>query len=204
AAGQGQKHLFAHDIVQLKAALLIIADFGLIGTNGMLARRGIHRLRPEDQIEFAAQGRRNRLNAAGAELGKVSMPVRAQPNVGHLLLVTAVLDDQVCPPANRERPHLGHVRSIVQRARGNGFIEEERLFLKLKRGNQHNLRVGLRSQEINGEGRQTMRLSDRGYSEANSCSCETSGGSLYSRNLSPVKTPSMVPAPPIFDSYQSR
>jgi hypothetical protein len=56
AAGQGEKHLFAHDILKRKTALFIIADFGLVRGNGSLAGVGVGGLRAEDQVEAAASG----------------------------------------------------------------------------------------------------------------------------------------------------
>lgn len=149
-AGQGQKHLLAHDIVQLKAALFIIADFRLVGTNCVLPGVGVHGVGPEDQVESAFEGGRDRLHTAGAELGEVAMPVRPQADVGYVLLVATVLDNQVGAAGGGQRPGLGDVRGVVQHAGRDGFVEDERFSFEIERGNQHKLSVGGYEQEING------------------------------------------------------
>ena len=69
-AGQGEKHLFAHDILKGKTALFIIPDFGLIRGNSIAPGFGVGSLGTEDQVEAALDGVADRLNAPGAEDSK--------------------------------------------------------------------------------------------------------------------------------------
>ena len=57
-AGQGEKHLFAHDILKRKTALFIIPDFGLVEGNCSLAGFGVGGLGAEDEVEIAVSGMR--------------------------------------------------------------------------------------------------------------------------------------------------
>ena len=53
--GQGEKHLFAHDILKRETALFIVTDFGLVGRDGTLAWVGVCGLRTEDEVEVAGE-----------------------------------------------------------------------------------------------------------------------------------------------------
>ena len=62
-----------------------------------------------------------------------------------------MLHEQLRLPLHRQRPHLFQIRSILQYARGNGFIDLKGFINKLERSNQHLLRVA-------GRGRRSTAL----------------------------------------------
>ena len=100
AAGQGEKHLFTHNIFKRETALLIIADFGLILRNRPLAGVGVGGLRSEDEVEAASEGGGDGFDAASAEEFEVALVGGAQADVGDLLPVAAVFDDEVGAPGD--------------------------------------------------------------------------------------------------------
>ncbi len=127
AGGQGEKHLFAHNIFKRETALLIVADFGLIVRNGPFTGVGVGGLRAEDEVELAGERGGDRLDTAGAEEFEVAMVRSAQADVGDLFAMAAVLDDEVGAASDGKRAGLRDVGGVVQRAHGDGFVEEERL-----------------------------------------------------------------------------
>ena len=106
----------------------------------------------------AAEGEDRRghgLDATGAEQLEVAVVGRAQADVGDMLAVAAMLDDEIGAAGDGQRTNLGNIRGIVERAGRDGFIEQERFFFELERGDDHALRVGrcrLRVNGRNGEG----------------------------------------------------
>jgi hypothetical protein len=152
AAGQGEKHLFAHDIFKRETALFIIADFGLVEGNGALAGLCVCGLGAEDEVEVAGERGGDGFDAAGAEEFEVALVGGAQADVGDLLAVTAVFDDEVGAAGDGERADLGDVGGVVERAGKDGFREEEGLFFELEGGDEHTLRVGGWGVEVNGRG----------------------------------------------------
>ncbi len=140
AAGQGEKHLFAHDILKRETALFIIADFGLVEGNCALAGVGVGGLRAEDEVEVAGERGGDGLDAAGAEQLKVALVGGAQADVGDLLAVAAVFDDEVGAAGDRQRADLGDVGGVVERAGRDGFGEEERLLFELEGSDEHDIK----------------------------------------------------------------
>jgi hypothetical protein len=131
AGGQGEKHLFAHDILKRETTFIIITDFGLVWGDGALAGLCIGGLGAKDEVELSADRSGNRLDTSRAEQFKVSMVGSADANVGDVLAVTAVLDDEVGAPDDGQRANLRDVWGVVERAGGDRFVEEERPVFEL-------------------------------------------------------------------------
>jgi len=113
AAGQGEEHLFAHDILKGEAALFIIADFGLIGGDGALAGVSVGGLGAEDEVEGAGEGGGDGFDAAGAEEFEVAFVGGAEADVGDLLAVAAVFEDEVGAAGDGEGADLLDVGGVV-------------------------------------------------------------------------------------------
>jgi hypothetical protein len=64
----------------------------------------------------------------------------AEADVRDLLVVTTVLDDEVCAANNGQRTSLGDIGSVIERACGDGFVDEERLFFELERSDEHEVK----------------------------------------------------------------
>jgi hypothetical protein len=92
----------------------------------------------------AAEGEDRRghgLDATGAEQLEVAVVGRAQADVGDMLAVAAMLDDEIGAAGDGQRTNLGNIRGIVERAGRDGFIEQERFFFELKGSDEHAVNV---------------------------------------------------------------
>ena len=118
---QGEEHLFAHDIFKGKSALFIVPDFGLVEGNCAFAGLGVGGLGAEDEVEVAAERGADGLDAAGAEELEVAGEGGADADVGDLLVVAAVFDDEVGAAGDGEGADLGDVGER-SRARRRGWI----------------------------------------------------------------------------------
>jgi hypothetical protein len=140
AGGQGEKHLFAHDILKRETTFIIITDFGLVWGDGALAGLCIGGLGAKDEVELSADRSGNRLDTSRAEQFKVSMVGSTDANVGDLLAVSAVLDDEVGAPDDGQRANLRDVWGVVERAGGDRFVEEERPVFELEGSDEHEVK----------------------------------------------------------------
>jgi hypothetical protein len=120
-----------HDILKRETTFIIITDFGLVWGDGALAGLCIGGLGAKDEVELSADRSGNRLDTSRAEQFKVSMVGSADANVGDVLAVTAVLDDEVGAPDDGQRANLRDVWGVVERAGGDRFVEEERPVFEL-------------------------------------------------------------------------
>ena len=137
AAGQGEKHLFPHDVFKRKTALFIIADFSLICGDRSLPGIGVGPCRAKDEVEVAFDGSMDRFETPGAELVEIPLVGGAEADVGDLVVVAAVLDDEVGAAGDGHGADLGDVWGVFERTGGDGFVEEERFLLELERGDEH-------------------------------------------------------------------
>jgi len=140
AGGQGEKHLFAHDIFKRETALLIVTDFGLVGCDGALAGVCVGGLGTEDEVEVAGELRGDRLDAARAEQLEAAVVGGAQANVWDLLAVAAALYDEVGAAGDGQRACLVNVGGVVQRAGGDRLVEEERFLFELEGSDEHEVK----------------------------------------------------------------
>jgi hypothetical protein len=140
AGGQGEKHLFAHDILKRETALFIVPDFGLVGGDGALTGIGVDGLWTEDEVELSGERRVDRFDAARAEEFEVAVVGRAQADVCNLLAVASVLDNEVGAADDGQRARLMDVGCVVEHALGDGFVEEERLDFELKGSDEHEVK----------------------------------------------------------------
>jgi len=140
AGGQGEKHLFAHDILKRETTFIIITDFGLVWGDGALTGLCVGGLGAKDEVELSADRSGNRLDTSRAEQFKVSMVGSTDANVGDLFAVTAVLDDEVGAPDDGQRANLREVWGVVERAGGDRFVEEERPVFELEGSDEHEVK----------------------------------------------------------------
>jgi hypothetical protein len=141
ARGQGEQHLFAHDILKRQTTLFIIPDFRLIEGNGALAGLGVCVLGAEDEVELAAEGGGDGLHAAGAEQFERAAEGGAKANVGDLLAMAAILDEEVGAAGDGNGADLGDVGGVVERAGGDGLGEDQGLSFELEGGDEHVVKV---------------------------------------------------------------
>ena len=140
AGGQGEKHLFAHDILKRETTFIIITDFGLVWGDGALTGLCVGGLGAKDEVELSAYRSGNRLDTSRAEQLEVSMVGSTDANVGDLLAVSAVLDDEVGAPDDGQRANLRDVWGVVERAGGDRFVEAERLVFELEGSDEHEVK----------------------------------------------------------------
>jgi hypothetical protein len=140
SGGQGEKHLFAHDILKRETTFIIITDFGLVWGDGALSGLGVGCLGAKDEVELATDRSGNRLDTARAEHLEVSMIGSADANVGDLFAVTAVLDDEVGTANDGQRANLRDVCGVIKRTGGDRFVEEERLVFELEGSDEHEVK----------------------------------------------------------------
>jgi hypothetical protein len=79
----------------------------------------------------------DRFKAPGTELVEFALIRSTQSDVLHLLVMTAVLYNEVGAPSDGQRAHLRDVRGVLKHAGRDGFIEEERFFLELQGSDEH-------------------------------------------------------------------
>lgn len=64
-----------------------------------------------------------------------------QPDVVHMRIGAAMLDQKIGHAFDRQRTHLPNVGGIVQHTGSNRLIELKRLINELEGGNQHKVKV---------------------------------------------------------------
>jgi hypothetical protein len=121
---QGEKHLFAHDILKGKTAFFIIPDFGLIEGNCSFAGVGVRVLGAEDEVEVAGKRGIDRLDAAGAEEFEIALVGGSNADISDFLVVTAMLDDEVGTTGDGEGTNLSDIGGVFERAGWDRFVED--------------------------------------------------------------------------------
>jgi len=111
--------MLTHYVLKQKTRLPIIPYFGLIFRNCSFTGLGIGNFRPKQQVELALERHGDGIEAARAQDLKISLVLRANPNVFDFLTRSAVFDDQVGFALNRQRPDLPRIDRVVDRARRN-------------------------------------------------------------------------------------
>jgi hypothetical protein len=79
--------------------------------------------------------------------------VRPHPDVVHVRVGVAVLDQQIGHAINRQRSYLPNIGGIVQYTGGNDLIELKGLIDELEGGNQHDIKVSRFTAQINSLGK---------------------------------------------------
>ena len=148
-SGQGEQHLLTHDILKQQTASAIIPYLGLIFRNCALAGVSVRAFRAKQQVELPFQRDRDRFYAARAQDLKRSPVLGPHADVVHLLFRPAMFDQQIGLAVHGQRPYLPCVQGVVDRARQNFFSEDKRLFLQIKRSNQHLLSLRPRTPQVN-------------------------------------------------------
>ena len=67
--------------------------------------------------------------------------MRPQPDIVHMRIGTAMLNQKIGHALHRKRAYLPDVRGIVQHTGSNRLIELKRLINELDRSNQHDVKV---------------------------------------------------------------
>jgi hypothetical protein len=114
--GQGEQHLFPHDVLEQQTVLSIIPYFGLIFSNCAFSWLGVGVFRAEEEVEVAGERDGDRLDAAGAEDFEVALVIGADADVFDDLLGAAVFGDEVSFAFDGERAYLAGVGSVVDGA----------------------------------------------------------------------------------------
>ena len=137
AAGQGEQHLFAHDILKQKTALFIIPDFCLVDGNCAFAGFGVGSLGTEDEVEVAVDGDGDGFDAAGAEHLELSFVGGADADIVDVVVVAAMFDEQIGAALDGEGSDLADVDGVVDHPGSDGLMDKERLFFEIDGGYQH-------------------------------------------------------------------
>jgi hypothetical protein len=141
AAGQGEQHLFAHDILKQKTALFIIPDFCLVDGNCALAGFGVGGLGAEDKVEVAVDGDGDGLDAAGAEDLELAFVGGTEADIVDVFVMAAMFDEQVGAALDGEGTNLADVDGVVDHPGSDGLVDDKRLFFEIERGYQHRYQV---------------------------------------------------------------
>ena len=129
--GQGEQHLFPHDVLEQQTVLSIIPYFGLIFGDGAFSGFGVGVFGAEEEVEAAGERDGNGFDAAGAEDFEVALVIGADADVFDDLLGAAVFDEEVGFAVDGERAYLAGVGSVVDGAGGDGLVEEEGVILQV-------------------------------------------------------------------------
>jgi hypothetical protein len=137
ATGQGEQHLFAHDILKQKTALFIIPDFCLVDGNCAFAGFGVGGLGAEDEVEVARHGDGDGFDAAGAEDLELALVGGAEADVVDVLVVAAMFDEEIGAALDGEGTDLTDVDGVVDHPGSDGLVDKERLLFEIDGGYQH-------------------------------------------------------------------
>jgi hypothetical protein len=149
AAGQGEKHLFAHDILKQKTALSIIPDFCLVDGNCSFPGGSICAFGTEDEVEFALHGNGDGVDAAGAEDFEVAFIAGAEADIADELVGAAVFDEKVGLAVDGQGADLEDVGGVVDQAGSELLVDDKRFFFEIEGSNQHinkGMEIGARGQ----------------------------------------------------------
>jgi hypothetical protein len=127
-SGQGEQHLFPHDVLQHEAALFIIPDFGLRLRNGSFSRLAVDPGGTEQQVELALNVLRNRVDTPGTEHLEVAGIFGTETDIVHNLARATMLRQQLRPAVYGQSTHLADIRSIVKR--GKFLVQLQWLFFQ--------------------------------------------------------------------------
>jgi len=137
AAGQGEKHLFAHDILKQKTALSIIPDFCLVDGNCSFPGGGIGPFWAEDEVEFTFHGDGNWVDAAGAEDFELPFIAGSEADIADELVGAAVFDEEVGLAVDGQGADLEDVGGVVDQARSELLVDDKGFFFEIEGSNQH-------------------------------------------------------------------
>jgi hypothetical protein len=138
--GQGEQHLFAHDVLKQQTVLSIIPYFGLVFGDCAFAGLGVRVFGAEEEVEVAGERDGDRLDAAGAEDLELALVGGADADVLDDLLGAAMFDDEVGFAADGEWAYLAGIGCVVDCAGGDGLVEEERFILQVERSDEHEVK----------------------------------------------------------------
>jgi hypothetical protein len=137
AAGQGEKHLFAHDVFKQKTTLFIIPDFCLVYGNCAFSGFGIGTLRAEDEVELPGHGDGDGFDAAGAEDLEVAMEGGAEADVVDKFMGATVLDEEIRAAIDGKVAGLMDICGVVDGAGRDRFVELEGISFEVERSDEH-------------------------------------------------------------------
>ena len=134
---RGQQNLLAEDIFQQKTLALIIADFGFRLADGRLIPAAIHTQRPVDQIKTLVYVVRHRIETASATELQFRRYAANQANVFDVLMMAAMLHNQLGPAFATQRSALPELRPKFDHAGLEVFIKLQLSELQFPNTNQH-------------------------------------------------------------------
>src|SRR5271165_4857487 len=106
---RSQQHLLAQGVLQQQTFALVIADLGFGFGDRHLVSTAIHTQRPVNQVKSPVHIMANRLQAASATELQVGLDVANQPDVLDILMMAAVLHDQLRAAVAVQRANLAKV-----------------------------------------------------------------------------------------------
>jgi hypothetical protein len=113
--------------------LTIIPDFGLVGSNCVLAGDGVGCFGAEEEVEVAGEGEGDGFDAAGAEDLEVAAIVGAEADVVDEVVGAAAFDDQFGSTFYGEWAGLAKVGGVLEGSGSDGFVEFEGFVYELER-----------------------------------------------------------------------
>src|SRR5271165_5978682 len=132
-----QQHLLAQGVLQQQAFALIVADLSFRLGDRHLVGAAVYAQRPVDQVERPVHIMADRFQAAGATELQVSLDLANQPDVFDILMMAAVLHDQLRAAVTVKRADLGKVGPKLDGAGLKRLVELQIAEFQFPNPNQH-------------------------------------------------------------------
>jgi len=136
-SGEGQQDLFPQNVFQHQTFFLIITDFSVGRAEGAVGGTGVGAERAEEEVEVAAEGVTDGVEAAGAGDFEGSGPGSAGADVGDDFFGAAVLVEDFCLAVDVEGGGLGGFDAVVDGAGRELEVETDGLAFEFEQGDEH-------------------------------------------------------------------
>ncbi len=134
---RGQQHLLPQSIFQQQPFALIIADLSLRLADGDLVGAAIHAQRTVDQVEGPIHIIDYRLQATRTTELQMRLDLAHQSDIFNILMVTAMLHDQLSPSVAVQRTNLTEVGPKLDGAGLIVFVKLQLTEFQFPNTNQH-------------------------------------------------------------------
>ena len=135
--GRRKQDLLAQNVFQQKTFALIIADLGVRLRNGDFFRPAIDTQGPVQQIKGPVYRMRHRIEAAGTTYFEGGVESANHTDVIHVLLVAAMLDDQLRPAFGLQRAYLAEIETKINRSGLEVLVKLQFLEFQIANPNEH-------------------------------------------------------------------
>src|SRR5271166_6073779 len=132
-----QQHLLAQGVLQQQTFTLIVADLGFRFGDRHLVGAAVHAQRPVDEVKRPVHIMADRLQAAGTTELQVGLDLAHQPDVFDILMMAAVLHDQLRATVTVQRANLAKIGSKLDGAGLKRLVELQIAEFQLPNPNQH-------------------------------------------------------------------